>query len=343
MNRFNFSKRKVYLFITIIIVFVLSIISSFAGHLITINDSLSYQIDDESIAKNVWVWIDDNNDAIAECYRFDKDGKLAINYRDRYGKATNEKGQLIEDGVVVKKYLSSGKILNYKSTPANEVKGQVIETIDPSLIVLKDKWTGKEKKVKVSETNSITETIDGKIIGSDVKEEIDILNGETAESGIIFVGPKASKIGDNVRVESEVIAGKDLRRYITYKYKCREKEEDAYIYGGKKWNDVISLNGDGSYVKIDLKENNYIYFELAHQNHRDDTEYMEDTEMKLEMYIDGELHSSYEDFLDEEPEIVEETFERGKEIELRVRIIKGAKGRKVYIRNGRLKKVNVKE
>ena len=337
---FNFYKRIAYLFVTIMMIFVLDSIITFAGRLITIDNTLSYQSDDGSIAKNVWVWIDDNRDSIAECYRFDENGNFAINYRDRYGKATNEKGQLVEDKVVVKKYLSSGFIVNRNSTPLNDVSGQMIETIDPNLITIKDKWTGKEKKVIVSETNSISEAIDGVVINNRVKKDIDILDGETAESGIIYVGAKPSKIGDSVKVDSEIIPGKDLRRYIKSKNKCKEKDTEAYIYGGKRWNDVIVLSGDGASLKIDLKENNYIFFEVAHQNHREDTE---TAEMKLDMYIDGKWYSSYNEFVDSEPEVVEEVIERGKEIELKVTIEKGAKGRNVYIKNGRLKRIDIEE
>lgn len=340
MDRFYFSKKMVYLFITIIIVLELFSISSFAGQLLTNSNVTNCQIDDETVARNTWLWIDDNSDSIAECYRFDENGNLAINYKDRYGKETNEKGQLIEDGIVVKKYLSSGLIVAKNSTPANYVSGNEIETIDPNLIVVKDKWTGKEKNVIVHETNSILETIDGEVISNRAREEVDILNGETAENGVIYVGERPSRIEDNVKIESEIIPGKDLRKYIKSKTKCKEKEIEVYIYGGKRWNDVIVLSGDGASLKIDLKDNNYIYFEVAHQNHREDAE---SAEMKLDMYVDGKWYSSYDEFVDGEPEIVEEIIDNGKEIEVKVNIANGAKGRKVYIRNGRLKKINIKE
>ena len=92
-------------------IFVLDSIITFAGRLITIDNTLSYQSDDGSIAKNVWVWIDDNRDSIAECYRFNEDGLLAKNYVHYDGKMTNDKGQLLEDGVVVRKMTSTGRII----------------------------------------------------------------------------------------------------------------------------------------------------------------------------------------------------------------------------------------
>ena len=332
------TKKILFLIVPILVVSVSKI--EFASTIENVNGYTVYRLDSGEFAQSIWAWIDDNNDSIAECYRFNENGQLSINYKDRYGKETNEKGQLIEDGIVVRKYLSSGLIIAKNSTPANEVNGNEIETIDPNKIVVKDKWTGKEKNVIVHETNSILETIDGEVIGNRAREEVDILNGETAENGIIYVGERPSKIEDNVMTENEIIPGKDLRKYIKSKTKCKEKEIEVYIYGGKRWNDVIVLSGDGASLKIDLKDNNYIYFEVAHQNHREDAE---SAEMRLDMYVDGKWYSDYDEFVDGEPEIVEEIIDNGKEIEIKVNIVNGAKGRKVYIRNGRLKKIKVKE
>lgn len=141
------AKMKIILSLIILILTISVNLIVLAGEMVNIDGSEKYRIEDDgTIARNIWVWIDDNSDSIAECYRFDENGNLAINYKDRYGKETNEKGQLIEDGIVVKKYLSSGLIVNRNSTPANEVSGNEIDTIDPNQIVVKDKWTGKEKK-----------------------------------------------------------------------------------------------------------------------------------------------------------------------------------------------------
>lgn len=43
-----------------------------------------YSNDYGEIAKDTWVWIDTNKDSIAECYRFDQNGHLSINYKDKY-------------------------------------------------------------------------------------------------------------------------------------------------------------------------------------------------------------------------------------------------------------------
>ena len=52
----------------------------------------------ERSVKDSWIWIDTNNDSIAECYRFDKDGYIAINYEDQYF--------IKEKGFVGRKYQS---------------------------------------------------------------------------------------------------------------------------------------------------------------------------------------------------------------------------------------------
>ena len=322
--------------------FILIIINiSFAGTLLEADGTMMYSNDYGEIAKDTWVWIDTDKDSIAECYRFDKDGQLAINYKDKYGKSTNEKGQLIENGEVIQKMLSSGEILNKKDTPANGILEFIGNIINPKPKYEKDKWTNKEKEVKVYETNAIDETIDGKVIyAKRIDEEIDILNGESAESGIVYANGKSSEISDGVDDNRDIVVGKDFRRFISSKNKCTEKVSSAYIFGGKIWEDVLSLNGNGASVKLTLNDNNYIRFELAHSNHSEEEK---DTDITLDMYVDGKLHDSFDEFVDGEPQVVEEYLENVKTIELKVNTKSGYIGRTIYIRNGRLKKVKIKE
>ena len=94
---------------------------SYAGNLIEVDGFTMYSNDYGEIVKDTWVWIDTDRDSIAECYRFDEDGHLAINYKDRYGKVTNDKGQLIENNEVIRKMLSNGEILNKKDSPSNGI------------------------------------------------------------------------------------------------------------------------------------------------------------------------------------------------------------------------------
>lgn len=333
--------RNVFLHIIIALVFLLNI-ETFTGNLIEVDGFTMYSNDYGEIAKNTWAWIDTNKDSIAECYRFDKDGHLAINYRDRYGNVTNDKGQLIENGEVIKKMLSNGEILKRHETPANGILEFLRNIIKPKPKYEKDKWTGKTYEVNVYETNGIEETIDGKVLyaKSDDYEEIDILNGEVAESGVIYSSGKASNISDGVKVDREIVAGKDFRKFITNKNKCDEKVTETYIYGGSRWEDALVLNGNGASVKFKLENNNYMRFEVAHQTHGEE---IKDTDITLDMFVDGKLIDSFDEFVDSEPQVVEEYLEDAKTVELKVNIKAGSFGRKVYIRNGRFRKVKIKD
>ena len=321
-------------------VFVLINIS-FARTLLKDDGTMMYLNDYGEIAKDTWVWIDTDNDSIAECYRFDSEGHIALNYKDKYGRTTNEKGQLIENGEVIKKMLSTGKIIKNSVSPENDIVKSTHSIINPKPRYEKDKWTNKIVEVKVYETNAIEETIDGKVIyAKSDKEEIDILSGESAESGIIYANGKASEISDGVEDNRDIVVGKDFRRFISSKNKCTEKVSSAYIYGGNIWTDALSLNGNEAMVKFTLNGNNYIRFEVAHNNHSKEEK---DTDITLDMYVDGKLHDSFDEFVDGEPQVVEEYLESVKTVELKVNITSGSIGRTIYIRNGRLKKVKIKD
>lgn len=333
--------KKVLLLIAILSVIEINQIS-FAGNLIEVDGYTMYSNDYGEVAKDTWVWIDTNKDSIAECYRFDKDGHLAINYKDRYGKVTNDKGQLVENNEVIKKMLSNGEILNKKDTPANGLLEFIGNIIAPKPKYEKDKWTGEVKEINVYETNGIDETIDGKVLyaKTDNYEDIDILNGEVAESGVIYSSGKSAEISDKVSDNREIVAGKDFRKFITKKNKCDEKVTETYIYGGSRWNDVLVLNGNGASVKFKLENNNYMRFEVAHQTHGEETR---DTDLTLDIYVDGQLIDSLDEFVDSTPQVIEEYLEDAKEVELKVNITSGSLGRKVYIRNGRFRKVKIKD
>ena len=332
--------RNIFLHTIIILVFILSI-TTYAGNIIEIDGYIIYTNDYGEIAKDIWVWIDTNKDSIAECYRFDKDGHLSINYKDRYGKETNDKGQLIENGEVIKKMLSNGEILNKKETPANGIIEFIGNIINPKPKYAKDKWTGKEKEINTHETNGINETIDGKVLYSKYEdyEDIDIINGEIAENGVDYSNINKSEKSENDKEDREIVSGKDFRKFIISKNKCDEKVTETYIYGGSKWKDVLVLNGNGATVKFNLDKNNYIRFEVSHQTHGEETT---ETDITLDLYVDNVLIDSIDEFVDSEPQIVEEYIEEAKTVELKVNIKTGARGRKVYIRNGRLKQIRDK-
>ena len=337
---FRIKHRNIFLYVTTISLFLLYS-SCFAGKLLEVDGFTMYSNDYGEIVKNTWAWIDMNNDSIAECYRFDQDGHLAIDYKDRYGKVTNDEGQLIENGEVIKKMLSNGEILNKKDSPANGILDFLGNIINPKSKNEKDKLTGKAIEIKVHETNGIEENKDYKVLYAkpDGNEDIDILNGGVAESGVIYSSGKSSEISDGVSENREIVAGKDFRKFITSKNKCDEKVEETYIYGGSKWRDVLVLNGNGASVKFKLDNNNFMRFEVSHQTHGEETR---DTDMTLDVYVDGKLIDSLDEFVDSEPQVVEEYLEDAKTVELKVNIETGSLGRKMYIRNGRFKKVKTK-
>ena len=343
MVRFLFEmKEKIIKKVNFIVVaIIISINVSFAGTLIDVAGTIMYANDYGEIAKDTWVWIDTDKDSIAECYRFDVNGHFAPNYKDKYGKTTNDKGQLIENGEVIRKMLSNGEILNSKEAPGKGIIEFIGNIINPKPKYEKDKWSNKEKEIKVYETNAIDETIDGKVIyAKRDKDEIDILNGESAESGTVYANGKASELRDGVQENKDIVAGKDFRRFISSKNKCTEKLSSAYIYGGAYWKDVLALSGNGASVKFTLNGNNYIRFEVAHNNHGEEEK---DTNITLDMYVDGKLYDSFDEFVDGEPQVVEDNLEKAKTVELKVHIESGSIGRTVYIRNGRLKKVKIKD
>ena len=341
MGSLSIHKKSIRIFLHIVICISITANISFAGDLLEIDGTMMYANDYGEIAKDTWVWIDTDKDSIAECYRFDSEGHIASNYKDKYGKATNEKGQLIENGEVIRKMLSTGKIIKNSDVPESGIAKSTGSVINPKPKYEKDKWTNIEKEIKVYETNAIDETIDGKVIyAKSDKDEIDILNGDMAESGTIYANGKASELSDGVKENRNIVAGKDFRRFISSKKKCTEKLSSAYIYGGAYWEDVLALSGNGASVKFTLNGNNYIRFEVAHNNHGEEEK---DTNITLDMYVDGKLYDSFDEFVDGEPQVVEEYLEKAKTVELKVHIESGSIGRTVYIRNGRLKKVKIKD
>ena len=118
---------------------------------------------------------------------------------------------------------------------------------------------------------------------------------------------------------------------------CNISVKEAYIYGGDKWEDVLMLNGNGASVKFLIENNNYIRFEVADDSNKNDVE------ISLDMFIDGKLIGSFDEFVKSKPQVVEEYLENAKIVELKLNILSRYKSRKVYIRNGRFKKIKDKD
>ena len=132
-----------------------------------------------------------------------------------------------------------------------------------------------------------------------------------------------------------------MENYITAKTNAKTDIEKAIIFGNDIWEDVIELRGNGSSVKVNVKNFNYMYFEVAEENHVVDKE--NDELLSLDVYIDGELYESLDEFVESEPQVEEIEELDGKVVEFKVNIVGRNKGRRVYIRNGRLKKIREKD
>ena len=62
----------------------------------------TYEKSDGTGARNEWLWIDRNNDRLAECYYFDADGKMLTSTTTPDGYKVNENGEWVSEGSVMK-------------------------------------------------------------------------------------------------------------------------------------------------------------------------------------------------------------------------------------------------
>jgi hypothetical protein len=165
-------------------------------------------------------------------------------------------------------------------------------------------------------------------------------------SNIIYANGASGAIStitsdDRIKSNNHIVAGKNIENYITAKNNAKVDVEKVIIFGNDIWEDVIELRGNGSSIKFNVKNFNYMYFEVAEENHVVDKE--NDELLTLDVYIDGELYESLDEFVESEPQVEEIEELDGKVIELKVNIVGRNKGRRVYIRNGRLKKIREKD
>lgn len=329
-------KRISIAFITIINFSILTLQYSFAGAIEKRDGVVKYKLNNGSYATNTWIWLDINGDSIKECYRLDEEGHIVINYEGNDGRKTNEKGQLIENGFVIKK-LASGKVIKGEGTPYVNAKVSTGSIINNTGSRVLDKLP-----FDIIGRNNDT------ILTTRIKEDIVIPIDRNTSTGsnIIYAngGNGAISTINSSRTSSSkksIVAGKDITRYITSKKSAKTDVEKVIIYGNEIWEDVIELRGNGASIKIDTKNFNYMYFEVAEENHTEDRE--NDEILSLDVYIDGELYESLDEFVESEPQIEEIEELDGKVVELKLKISGKNKSRRVYIRNGRLKKIREKD
>ena len=308
----------------------------FAGTIEKVDDSVMYKTNSGNYATNTWAWLDINGDSVKECYRFDEEGHIAINYVGNDGRRTNDKGQLVENGFVLKKLLS-GLVIKGDGTPYVNVKvstGSVINNTGSRVLDnLPFEVVGRKNDA---------------ILTTRLKEEVVIPIDKNVSTGsnIIYANGGNGAISTinsdgSIKSNNHIVAGKNIENYITAKYNVKVDVEKTIIFGNEIWEDVVELRGNGSSIKVNVKNFNYMYFEVAEENHVVDKE--NDELLSLDVYIDGELYESLDEFVESEPQIEEIEELDGKVVELKVNITGKNKSRRVYIRNGRLKKIREKD
>ena len=336
MISFLYLKINKSLFIIMFILLVLVGQIVFAGTIEKVDDSVMYKTNSGNYAKNSWAWLDINGDSVKECYRFDEDGHIAVNYVGNDGRRTNDKGQLVEDGFVMKK-LASGLVIKGDGTPYVNAKvstGSIINNTGSRVL--------DNLPFEVVGRNGDT------ILTTRLKEEVVIPIDKNISTGsnIIYANGASGAISTitsdgSIKSNNNIVAGKNIENYITAKYNVKVDVEKAIIFGNEIWEDVIELRGNGSSIKVNVKNFNYMYFEVAEENHVVDKE--NDELLSLDVYIDGELYESLDEFVESEPQIEEIEELDGKVVELKVNITGKNKSRRVYIRNGRIKKIREKD
>ena len=328
------TKKILFLIIPIIIVSVNQI--EFAGTIENVKGFVMYKINSGLYAKNSWAWLDINGDSVKECYRFDEDGHIATNYVGNDGRRTNDKGQLVENGFVLKKLLS-GLVIKGDGTPYVNAKistGSIINNTGSRVL----------DNLPFTAVGRNNDTI----LTTRLKEEVVIPVDKIVSTGsnIIYANGGSGAIStitsnSSIKSNNHIVAGKNIDSYITSKNNAKVDVEKAIIFGNDIWEDVIELRGNESSIKINVKNFNYMYFEVAEENHVVDKE--NDELLSLNVYVDGELYETLDEFVESEPQVEEIEELDGKVVELKVNITGKNKSRRVYIRNGRIKKIREKD
>ena len=349
----------------IAVVLILSLLLSsetFAGQFVT-EDGVRKYIDDDGVYAVGWKWIDINNDNIAECYRFNLDGSLATKSTVN-GKNVNNKGQWVVDGIVQRINRATGKPLYAENAALGE--NDTNEYFDLGTY-------SSARRLNATKNKNIREMIEADLKKDEEGYRKSLIgpNGEfeppkegyLLSRGIKELNRKApvatiSSWGmiDDMMKEDEIrylsatesiVAGRDMRRFVSSSNKYTASAKNVKIYGGDIWDDVIMLQGNGASVKFLTTTSNkskkityqanYLSLEVAHQTHGEATA---DTYCAIEIYLNGQSIGAFDDFCDGKPEFIEMSLDDDeKTVEIKAIVTGDAPGRKIYIRNAMFKKL----
>lgn len=302
----------------------------YAGSFIFNDGHFMYKNESGNFAYNTWVWIDENSDGIAELYRFDENGFVSPNYIHYDGKKTNEHGQLVVNGVVISKLVTTNKILVSESKPPSNIcatSSNIILTYD-----LK-----KESYNLISDNKGMPNEVnnDGRVINlsRDVSASP---NGSKINNEVIYNQVDDDKISLNAK--GELIPGVNAKKFITSSYKFNKNVSDVKVFNADIWEDCMEFDGNNSKVKFSLNKFNHIYFEVSNA-YREKGKYDTELDAVIVVYADNKLIDEIESFSDSGPEEVDIDLEGYKTVELKVSILEGNTQEKIYIRNVKLRKI----
>lgn len=339
----------------------------------------TYYLDDNGnrVTKQ-WRWIDSDNNGIAECFRFDENGYLVKNQIINGKFKVNEFGQWYDQFGIVKVYTQSKRRIfdsdndvkvplppkvrkistisvpnRSKASPSNASPSYIviIEEEEPEAFIN----TTKKKIFKGEDSNERVNLVGPKgqapkkasasapslrIIskGTDLLKKMKEVPTAKYEN-VGSIDTVAMEEQREIKLHGRVQPGKNLKNFVNVSTKFTKDIASTKIFGGSTWKDCMLLSGNEAYVKFDVKGYNYLTVEVAEQSHvvSDDNE----TYTYLEVFENGESIGTYDGFNDSDPETIEIYFDESetKTIAFKLYVSGTYTTRKVYMRNGRLRRL----
>lgn len=309
-----------------------------------------------------WRWIDDDGNGIAECFRFNEFGYVVTNQTFPGGLKVNDIGQLYDDqGIVYVFYQSKKRFFpnaddsvrvelpkpknistRSEATPSNLNPENIIDSTNKKLIkgVAAGDTTNlvgpKGQAPKKASESAPSLRIISK--GTNLLKKMKTVPTAKYENKG-FIDTIAMAEERDIEAMGGIQPGKNLSNFVTVGTKFTKEVASTKIFGGSTWKHCMLLSGNEAYVKFDVKGYNYLTVEVAEQSHvvSDDNE----TYTYIEVFEDGESIATYDGFNDSDPETIEIYFDENetKTIAFKLFVSGTYTTRKVYLRNGRLRKI----